>query len=90
MGHTDCTAVKMSREEGWYEGLAFPIARRIRHSTHKLGADASLEDLVATNVVGSIRDLRKMSRILRALEKKGEVVFVGAVYEITTGRVKLV
>ncbi|HEU4338498.1 MAG TPA: carbonic anhydrase [Planctomycetota bacterium] len=89
LGHTDCTAVRMSRDTGWYEGSAFDIARRIRTSTHHLGSDAPLEDFVRSNVEGAIRDLREMSRILRDLESKGELTIVGAVYDITTGRVKL-
>lgn len=89
LGHTDCTAVRMSRADGWYEGTAFDIARRIRSSTNHLPSDAPVEDLERANVEGAIRDLRAMSRILRDLESKGTVTIVGAVYDITTGRVGL-
>ena len=89
LGHTDCTAVRMSREDGWYEGSAFDIARRIRTSTNPLKSDAPLEDLVRANVEGAIRDLRDMSRILRDLESNGRVAIAGAVYDIATGRVSL-
>ena len=88
LGHTDCTAVRMSRDTGWYEGSAFDIARRIRTSTNHLRSDAPLEEFVRSNVEGSIRDLREMSRILRDLETKGDLGIVGAIYDITTGRVK--
>ena len=89
LGHTDCTAVKMSREEGWYEGSAYDIARKIRASTNSLGPGASVEDLVRQNVMGSIRDLREMSSILRDLEESRKIAIVGAVYDIATGRVSL-
>lgn len=89
LGHTDCTAVRMSREDGWYEGSAFDIARRIRSATNHLPSGAPVLDLERANVEGSIRDLRDMSRILRGLEIKEKVAIVGAVYEITSGRVLL-
>jgi len=89
LGHTDCTAVRMSREDGWYEGSAFDIARRIRSSTNHLKSDAVLEALVQANVEGAIRDLRDMSRILRDLESNGKVAIAGAVYDIATGKVSL-
>jgi carbonic anhydrase len=89
LGHTDCTAVRMSRADGWYEGTAFDIARRIRSATNHLKSDAPTDDLVRANVEGSIRDLRGMSRTLRELESAGQVSIVGAVYDIATGRVSL-
>ena len=90
LGHTDCTAVRMSRADGWYEGSAFDIARRIRTSTNHLKSDAPLDDQVRANVEGAIRDLHEMSRILRDLETNGKVTVVGAVYDIATGKVKLI
>src|SRR5688572_30427145 len=73
LGHTDCTAVRMSRADGWYEGSAFDIARKIRAATSPLGPEASVDDLVRKNVEGSIHDLREMSEILRGLEEKGQI-----------------
>lgn len=87
LGHTDCTAVRMSRAEGWYEGSAFDIARRIRSATNHLPTEASLDDQVRANVEGSIKDLRETSRILRDLEAAGKVAIFGAVYDIATGKV---
>ncbi len=89
MGHTDCTAVLMSRASGWYEGSAFDIARRIRGATNHLRSDAPLDDLIEANVRGSIRDLREHSRALRDLETNGKLAIVGAIYDITTGKVAL-
>lgn len=89
LGHTDCTAVRMSRATGWYEGSAFDIARRIRSATNHLASDAPLDELVRANVEGAIRDLRETSRILRDLELKGELVIVGAVCDIATGKVAM-
>lgn len=90
LGHTDCTAVKMSRAEGWYEGSAFDISARIRAATTHLGPDASLDDLVRHNVEGSIRDLRQMSSILRELESNRRLAIAGAVYDLSTGGITLV
>ena len=90
LGHTDCTAVRMSRAEGWYEGSAFDIARKIRAATGPLGPAASVDELVRKNVEGSIHDLREKSEILRSLEEKGQIAILGAVYDITTGRVNLI
>ncbi|HTF56198.1 MAG TPA: carbonic anhydrase, partial [Planctomycetota bacterium] len=90
LGHTDCTAVRMSRTSGWYEGSAFDIARRIRTSTNHLSSDAGLEDLVRANVLGSIRDLREMSRALRDSEESGKTSIAGAIYEVECGRVRLI
>lgn len=90
LGHTDCTAVRMSRTTGWYEGTAFDIARRIRSSTNHLTSTAPLDELVLANVQGAICDLRETSRVLRSLEEGGTLTIVGAIYDITTGRVGLV
>ena len=89
LGHTDCTAVQMSRASGWYEGASFDIARRIRASTNGLGSDAPLLDQVRANVLGTIRDLREATRALRDLETAGKLAIVGAVYEVETGRVNV-
>src|SRR5262245_27900406 len=89
MGHTDCTAVRMSRATGWYEGAGFDIARRIRSSTNALKSDASLDELVRANVGGSIRDLREMCRSIRDLESGGKVKLAGAIYDIASGKVNL-
>jgi len=89
LGHTDCTAVRMSHTSGWYEGSAFDIARRIRTSTNHLPSDATLDDQVRANVLGAIRDLREMSRALREAESSAKLAVVGAVYDISTGRVSL-
>ena len=90
MGHTDCTAVRMSGATGWYEGASFDIARRIRSSTNALKSDASLDEKVQANVEGAIRDLREMSRSLRDLELGGTLKIVGAIYQTETGRVGLI
>jgi carbonic anhydrase len=89
LGHTDCTAVRMSRASGWYEGSAFDIARRIRASTNHLKSDASPDELVRANVEGAIRDLRGTSRALRELEAEGKLAIVAAIYDLSTGKVSL-
>lgn len=89
LGHTDCTAVRMSRAPGWYEGSAFDIARRIRSATNPLPSNADLADLVRANVLGAIRDLREGNRAIRAREAEGKLALVGAIYEIETGRVSV-
>ena len=89
LGHTDCTAVRMSRSPEWYEGSAFDIARRIRSATNHLPSHAELADQVRANVLGAIRDLREGNRAIRARESEGQLALVGAIYEIETGRVSL-
>jgi carbonic anhydrase len=89
MGHTDCTAVRMSRQSGWYEGTGFDIARRIRSATNHLASEAPPDELVRANVEGAIRDLREMSRALRELEAAGKLAIAGAIYDISTGKVSV-
>jgi len=89
LGHSDCTAVQMSRTTGWYEGSAFDIARRIRSATNHLPSNADVTDLIRANVLGAIRDLREMSRALRDAETSGKLEVAGALYDISTGRVSL-
>lgn len=90
LGHTDCTAVRMSRADGWYEGSAFDIARKIRAGTNQLGPEATVDELVRQNVLTSISDLREMSSILRDLEEHQKLAIVGAVFNIGTGVVELI
>jgi carbonic anhydrase len=50
--------------------------------------DAPLvDDISQANVVKTISDIRAKSPVIVALEKEGKVKLVGAMYDVTTGKV---
>ncbi len=89
LGHTDCTAVQMARSREKVEGNAYDITRRIRHAVEGLPAGAPLVDAVRANVERTLLELREKSRPLRERESAGSLVLAGAIYELETGRVRL-
>ena len=89
LGHTDCTAVEMARSREKVEGNAYDITRKIRHAVDGLPAGAPLVEAVRANVERTLLELREKSRPLREREASGGLVMAGAIYELETGRVRL-
>jgi len=89
LGHTDCTAVQMARSRERVDGNAYNIIRKIRHAVDHLPPDAPLVEAVRANVERTLLEIREKSRLLREREAAGELALAGAIYELETGRVRL-
>lgn len=95
MGHTSCGAIKGacdSVELGNLTGLL----GKIKPAVSKVPADvlerssknAAFVEMVAENNVHlTVQTIRDRSPILREMEQKGEIMIVGAMYNIQTGKV---
>lgn len=97
MGHTSCGAVKGAIDNVELGNLS-EIVKEIKPAVDKTislhpgeevtSKNHSLVDMVArTNVEMSLGYIRKNSPVLKEMEDKGEIKIVGAIYDVSTGRV---
>ncbi len=95
MGHTSCGAVQGACA-GAQLGNLTALLDRIQPAIDVVAAEypegeiceAPLLDLVATqNVVQMIEDIRERSPVLVDLEAEGKIKIVGAMYDVSTGKV---
>ncbi len=91
MGHTGCGAVKGACNDarlGKLTGLLEKIKPAVRQ-TEPGGDQQAYENRVSKkNVELSLSAVRNQSEVLREMEEKGEIKILGAMYDITTGKVK--
>ncbi|PSU99972.1 carbonic anhydrase family protein [Photobacterium kishitanii] len=97
MGHTKCGAVKgaiANVELGNLTGLLDKIKPAIKKTTfvgHRTSENYNFVDAVAkTNVQLVISDIRENSATLKKLEDEGKIKIVGAMYDISNGKVSLI
>jgi carbonic anhydrase len=97
LGHTACGAVKGAIDDvemGNLTGLLArikPAVSATKFEGEKASKNPTYVDAVArTNVVLGIENIRRRSPILEGLEKKGSIKIIGAMYDLTNGRVELV
>ncbi len=95
MGHTKCGAVKAACEGGKAGGNVDSLIEEIRpavaraRSAHPdASGEALIDDAVRENVWQSVFDLLKASSVVREGVHAGKVKVVGAVCDITTGKVE--
>jgi carbonic anhydrase len=96
MGHTGCGAVKGACDNvelGHVTGLLDKIKPARDSIAIKAGVDRSsknyafVDEVALANVRQGVQAIRNGSPILREMEDKGEIDIVGAMYDITTGKV---
>ena len=95
MGHTACGAIKGAIDNvelGSLTGLLDKIKPAIgatKYSGERSSKNDEFVDAVArTNVLQTINEIRKGSDVLSALEKKGRLKIVGAMYFLNGGKVE--
>ncbi|MDR3232373.1 MAG: flagellar basal body L-ring protein FlgH [Planctomycetaceae bacterium] len=94
LGHTQCGAVTAACTGGGHEGSIEslvksiePAVRKVEKKSGKTGKDA-VEDSVRANVFVQIQSLFAGSEILRKAVREKKAAVIGAVYDITTGKVE--
>ncbi len=98
LGHTRCAAVGASLE-GEEPGVLSDLVQCIRLAAEGVSESAgptsrtSREEAFTTavairNVELGVEALRERSAVLRALEERGALALVGALYDVTTGEVE--
>jgi carbonic anhydrase len=95
LGHTKCGAVTAASTGGGDEGnikslmLAIrPAVQRTETETGKTGKEI-VEPCAVHNVFYQMETLYKGSVILRRAVRSGELIIVGAIYDIETGKVEI-
>jgi carbonic anhydrase len=95
MGHTKCGAIKGACENvklGFLTGLLDkiqPAVAKVRQSNPKFNAQSydDIDHVASVNVMMTVENIRKKSKIIRDMEAKNQVRLVGAMYDISTGKV---
>lgn len=89
LGHTSCGAIKGAIDDvdlGHLHFITKKIQRCIHHD-HKATAHDMMDQVTRDNVKKSMEDLRSHSTILAQLEKEGEILITGGIYDVNTGSV---
>ena len=96
LGHEDCGAIKAACDDvtlGYISNITSKIQPAI--ATAEIKGSVSSENIecinsvAKTNVLLTIQRIRESSKILHRLEKKGELLLVGAFYHLDSGKVSL-
>ncbi|KFK56156.1 carbonic anhydrase, partial [Vibrio vulnificus] len=97
LGHTRCGAVKgavANAKLGNLTSLLNQIKPAIGQTMYLGKRDADNYDFVdavaRTNVMLTLNDIRKNSPTLEDLEKSGSIKLVGAMYDISTGKIEFI
>jgi carbonic anhydrase len=95
MGHTSCGAVKAACSHAHLEGSLpqlvahiEPAVERAERLNPTATADRIIDEAIRENVWQSIFDLLKTSEIARTLVGEGRLKIVGAVCDISTGKIE--
>jgi carbonic anhydrase len=92
LGHTKCGAITAACTGGGHEGnieyLIQKIDPAVKHTQTVTGKSGNeiIEPTCRNNVFLQIENLKANSEILANAVKKGELVIVGAIYDIETGK----
>jgi carbonic anhydrase len=98
VGHTKCGAVMGACDKvelGNLTGLLNKIQPAVKATKSAAGEErgsknlAFVDRVAESNVRQAVTHIRSKSSILRDMEKQGEVMIVGAMYDIETGKVQL-
>ncbi len=97
LGHTSCGAVKGACDDARMGNLTTllskikPAVKAVsepQDPSERTSQNLDFVDRVAeTNVRMTIENIRKQSPVLRIMEEDGEIAIVGAMYDISSGRV---
>lgn len=98
LGHSHCGAVKGACDGAQLGNLSHLLAqiRPAVRSVRGFGAEERssknaefVERVVEANVRKTVRDIRRRSPVLHALEQEGKIRIVGALYDLHSGKVSL-
>jgi len=96
MGHGDCGAIKSAIDNvefGNITGLLNKVKPAVNHSKVNFQGQTTSSNpefvgfVGRTNVELTVNEIRKNSPILKAMEDKGEIRIVGAMYDMKNGKI---
>ncbi|WP_162342028.1 carbonic anhydrase family protein [Cyclobacterium salsum] len=95
LGHTKCGAVTSACKkvkDGNITALLHKIKPALDRATKESNGATDdpvfIEKVATFNVLEAMEEIRERSPIINNLEKKGEIMVVGAVYDVETGQVQ--
>ncbi len=96
VGHTKCGAIKGACDDVHLGNLTHlineikPAVDNVKNIEGERNSknDAFVQAVAMQNIKLSILEIREKSSILNEMEKKGEIIIVGALYDIETGKVE--
>ncbi|MDX1331584.1 MAG: carbonic anhydrase family protein [Robiginitalea sp.] len=97
LGHTSCGAVKGACDDAHLGNLT-TLLSKIKPAVHAVAVPEDpaertsknldfVDQVAETNVRMTIENIRKQSPVLRIMEEDGEIALIGAMYDISTGKV---
>lgn len=98
LGHTHCGAVAgacANAKLGSLTQLLFEIQPAVRAVEARYGDDVDVcaaphvDEIAEENVRYTLRDIRAKSPVIAELEAAGDILLVGAMYDVATGKVRL-
>ncbi len=99
MGHEACGAVKASIDEAQLSSNADVLLERVHPAIEAVegysadrtsGNSAFVDEVVNTNVTMTIDEMLEESPVLKGLLDEGEIMVVGAYYDLDTGKVTFI
>jgi carbonic anhydrase len=94
LGHQACGAVDAAVKRPEVPGHIVTLVNSIKPAAQKVRAmgmgEKMLENAIRQNVIEQVNELRDLDPILARKYQKGEVIIVGAVYQLSTGKVEFI
>ncbi|AWA30323.1 carbonate dehydratase [Flavobacterium magnum] len=89
LGHTECGAVSAAvKDIKDPPGHIGTLIENIRPALQGGGQSVSVNDAVRRNVIRQVENLKRLAPVLKQKNDNKEIMIVGAVYNIHTGRVE--
>lgn len=90
LGHQSCGAVEAAIKRPEVPGHIVTLVNSIKPAAQKAKAMGSnlLENAIRQNVLDQVNELRDLDPVLSKKYQKGEILIVGAVYKLGTGKVE--
>lgn len=98
LGHTSCGAIdaavkaytKNTSYPGHIQALTTALAPAVRDASKKANAENLVSAATATNVEINVTKLKESNPILSERVSQGKLKITGGIYDLTTGRVKII
>lgn len=88
LGHTACGAVTAATQRVELGNIT-ALLSKITPVVNRLDAEVAVDDVAEHNVLHSIERIRKESSILKEMELEGKILIKGAMYDVATGKVRI-
>ena len=89
LGHTSCGAVTSACQQVELGNITALLSKIQPAVAAFSDASSQVDQVAAHNVQLSIAQIRKQSNILAEMEKNGEILIRGAMYDVATGKVEM-